>query len=154
MKKFVSPLNIGAVLSILVALVSLILFSSAYNGCYGYFAMQDPTLPSVVAYSIIAIVLSALAIGLPLIKVEGVAKKAIDVVVDLLVIAIAVFMILIAVFEAKASIYEMALTWGSELHINEPYMYPVCAKALTSIILAVVGFLVISISSMFSKKEA
>lgn len=153
MKKNISALTIGSAIAAVVALVSLILFTVAYNGCYGYFAMQDPTLPQVTAFAIITIVVAALAIVLPMIKVEGKVSKILEYVVDALVIAAAVLLILVAVFEAKASIYEMALTWGSELHVNEPYMYPVCGQALASIILAVIGFLAISVTSFFSKKS-
>ena len=114
--------------------------------------MQYPALPAVIGFGITAMLLSAAVIILPMIKAEGVAKKIIDIATDVCIVLVCVFICLALVFAAKSSVYEMALTWGSELHINEPYMLSVCSNALASIIICVVAMLIMGVSACITKK--
>ncbi|MCX4313698.1 MAG: hypothetical protein OSJ83_07580 [Clostridia bacterium] len=152
MKIKINVTSIGAAVTFILSLVAIILFSVAYNGCYGYFEMQYPALPAVIGFGITAMLLSAAVIILPMIKAEGVAKKIIDIATDVCIVLVCVFICLALVFAAKSSVYEMALTWGSELHINEPYMLSVCSNALASIIICVVAMLIMGVSACITKK--
>lgn len=147
MKLKLNLTSIGAAIAAVLALVSIILFAVAYNNCYGYFEMQYPSLPAVVTLGIISIVLAAAIIVLPMLETEGAAKKTVTIVVDVAIVAVCVLLCLMSVYAAKASVYEMALTWGSELHSNEPYMAAASQNALISIILGVVGMLIMGITA-------
>lgn len=154
MKLKLNLTSIGAAVVCVLTIVAIILFSAAYNSCYGYFEMQYPSLPYVIAFGIITILLSVAVIVLPMLELEGTAKKAVSVVVDVCVVAVCVFACITGVYAAKASVYEMALTWASELHSNEPYMIAACQNALISIILSVVGMLVMGVTACISLKVA
>lgn len=152
MKIKITVTAIGAALVAVLAIVAVSLFAAAYNGCYGYFEMQYASLPHVIGFGIVAVVLALAVIILPMVNAEGTAKKVLGIVTDVCVVLVCVFMCLTVVYAAKASVYEMALTWGSELHINEPYMPGVCSKALASIIICVVATLVMGVTACISKK--
>lgn len=152
MKIKISVTSIGAAVTFILSLVAVILFSVAYNGCYGYFEMQYPALSAVVGFGIAAMLTSVAVIVLPMIKAEGILKTVLDIAVDVLIVLACVFIALVLVFAAKSSVYEMALTWGSELHINEPYMLSVCSNALASIVICAVAVLVMGVSGCIGKK--
>lgn len=149
---------IGAAVAAVLSLVAVILFSSGYNASEGYFGMQFEGLSYVTGFGVVAIILAAAVIVLPMVKAEGVAKKALDIAVDALIIVMCIFFCLMALYAAKSSVYEMALTWGSELHINEPFMKTACSNALVSIILSLVAMLVLGVAAcvtktVFAKKD-
>ncbi|HIR29162.1 MAG TPA: hypothetical protein IAC90_00650 [Candidatus Coproplasma stercorigallinarum] len=142
---------IGAAVAAILSLVAIILFSSGYNGSQGYFEMQFAGLSYVVGFGVVTIILAAAAIVLPMINVEGMAKKAISIAVDVIIVAMCIFFCLMALYAAKSSVYEMALTWASELHINEPYMITACNNALASIILSIVAMIVVGVTACITK---
>ena len=147
MKLKLNITTIGAAVVFVLALVAMILFSVAYNSCYGYFEMQFVSLPYVIAFGVLTMVLSLGVIIVPMVELKGTAKLVAGICVDAAIVLICIFLCLISVYAAKASVYEMALTWASELHSNEPYMLAACQTALVSIILGVVGTLVMGITA-------
>lgn len=151
MKLKINITSIGAAITAVLALVAIILFTVAYNSCYGYFEMQYASLPYVIAFGVISIILSIAVIILPMLELDGTAKKAVSITTDICIVAICLFLCIMGVYAAKASVYEMALTWASELHSNEPYMPAACQNALVAIILSVVGMVVMGISACITK---
>lgn len=151
MKLKINITSIGAAVTAVISLVALILFAVAYNSCYGYFEMQYPSLPYVIAFGVISILLSVAVIVLPMLEVEGTAKKAVSIVTDICIVLVCILLCVMGVFAAKASVYEMALTWASELHSNEPYMPAACQNALVSIILSVVGMVIMGVTACITK---
>ena len=151
MKLKINITSIGAAITAVLALVAIILFTVAYNSCYGYFEMQYASLPYVIAFGVISIILSIAVIILPMLELEGTAKKAVSITTDICIVAICLFLCIMGVYAAKASVYEMALTWASELHSNEPYMIAASQNALVAIILSVVGMVVMGISACITK---
>ena len=151
MKIKINVTTIGAAATCILATVAMVLFTVAYNGCYGYFEMQFASLPYVIGFGITTIILSLAVILIPMFAADGTVKKILGIAVDACVVLVCVFLCLTVVYAAKASVYEMALTWGSELHINEPYMIGVCRNALASIVIGLVAMLIMGISACITK---
>lgn len=143
--------GIGAGISAILSLVAIILFAAGYNASLGYFSVQFAGLPYVVGFGVTNIILAAAVVVLPMLKVGGTAKKVIDLAVDILTVALCVFFCLMLVYAAKSSVYEMALTWGSDLHSNETYMIGACTNALVSMIICLVAMLLVGVSACITK---
>lgn len=143
--------SIGAAAVAVLSIVAMILFAVAYNNCYNYFSMQFAGLSYVIGFGVATVILAAVVIALPMVNAEGAAKKAISIATDAIIVLICIFCCLMVVYAAKSSVYEMALTWGSELHSNEPAMPSACSNALASIILCVVAMLIMGVTACITK---
>lgn len=145
MKLKLNLVSIGAIITFILSIVMLGLFISANTTSQGYFETQFDATSYVIAFCILACALSIAVIGLPMITVPEKNKKIIKLLVDLFVIAISVSICLSIVYVAKASAYEIAITLGSELHKNEPFMMTACTNAMASIGCGLAGVVILSI---------
>lgn len=151
MKLKINITSIGAAVTCVLSLVSTILFAVAYNSSNGYFAAQYVGLPSVVGYGVAAMVMSIAVITIPMLNTQGLVKKILDIAVDVCIVLTCAFLILSVVSMASSSVYEMALTWASELHIDEGYMKDACSNALTAMIISAIAMLVLGVAACITK---
>ena len=151
MKLKIDITAIGAAVAAVLSIVAMALFAKAYNNCYDYFSMQFAGLSYVIGFGVVSIILAAALIVLPMVKAEGGVKKALKIATDVIVVALCIFFCLMVIYAAKSSVYEMALTWGSELHYNEPLMPAACSNALASIIISLVAMFIVGITACITK---
>lgn len=150
MKKLTSLQFISSVVMAVISAVVMILFIAANNGSKGNFEGEFVSVPYVVTFSILAIVAALLVAILPLLPIPEKFEGVVSIVVDVLVVAVAVLLCLDMIYICKASVYEMALTWYSELHAGEDFMFKSCAQALAAAIIAVGSAIIYSILSCFT----
>lgn len=153
MKPKINLVTIGAILTFVLSIVIMALYANANANCYGYFDLQFKSAPFINGFSVGALIFSALVIVLPMIKAEGGVKKLLAILADLSVVAVCVFLCLTVLFVAKATIYEIALTWASELHSNEPLMPSACLQVVIAMACGIVGTLVMGIFACLSKRN-
>ena len=148
-------IGIGAIInciSAVIAIVALILFGIGWGGSGGLFAAQYDSMGPAVAVTIIGVVLVILSIVLNILKKDNLILGFLA---GCMSVVACIMFGLLFFFVLRCSVYEMGISWASDLHNGEPYVSQACSKALVAAILAVVAVIVNGIGSMFpTTKEA
>lgn len=153
MKLKLNLVSVGAIIAFVLSIVMMGLFLTANTTSQGNFEAQYNSVSYVVAFCVVACILSLAIILLPMISLSEKAEKVMKIVVNVCVIAVSVFLCLAVVYVLKASVYEIAITFGSELHKNEPFMTTACNNAITSVVCGLVGMLILSILTCIPLKN-
>lgn len=141
----------GLAVAAVLVLVAMIVFEVAFAGSEGFFAQQAPNAPVEVAvYSVIAIVLIALAIVVNQLKIEGAAGKVVEIVADLALIAAGLLIGIAAYLTIDAYVYDYVIINYSDLHNGDTAVINAVGVAVASTVVYIVGFLAAVVSSCFS----
>ncbi len=154
MKKLLSASNIIACLTAVLTLITLILYGINFASAGFY---QGVAIKNIVLLGIFAIVFSLGIIGLSLVPVSGIAKKAVDVVAMVFKVLIPVFLFLIVFAALNSRIEGLGYIFFSNVDVRQEVATPAnvasATLAIVTIVFAAVAAVAGIVGAFFLPKE-